>query len=240
MSRISKLEDIRVNAPDTWLGKTFLTFDLDWCSDDVLAHTLSFLEQQQVPATFFVTHETPLLDRIRANPDFELGIHPNFNPLIQGDPAYGATYEEVIDWFRRLVPEATSVRSHSLVTGSNICAALARKGFHQECSDFVPANAKVLLKPWETCIPGMVKIPYHWEDDVHFLSGWSYDPAHYLHDEQINVFDFHPIHVFLNSCSEGPYSAVKQQLQNTDVLRNHIEPGYGTWHFLQDLVALCR
>jgi len=57
----------------------YLTFDLDWACDCVIEDTLLLLEHENVPATIFVTHDTPLLKRMRENPNIELGVHPNFN-----------------------------------------------------------------------------------------------------------------------------------------------------------------
>ena len=73
---------INCQDPHTWRGKIFLTFDLDWCHDEVLRYLLDSLEQRNLSATFFVTHQTDLLERMRNNSQFELGIHPNFNYLL--------------------------------------------------------------------------------------------------------------------------------------------------------------
>jgi len=72
----------------SWQGKIFLTFDLDWCSDEVLCYTLEIIEKYDIKATFFITHYTPLLEKIRKNSNIELGIHPNFNYLLSRDFRY--------------------------------------------------------------------------------------------------------------------------------------------------------
>lgn len=72
---------IRVDDPSTWQGKTFLTLDVDWAHDVVLSHCINIVEGSGVPATWFITHYTPLLERLRENKNFELGIHPNFKAL---------------------------------------------------------------------------------------------------------------------------------------------------------------
>ncbi|WP_414734117.1 hypothetical protein [Bordetella pseudohinzii] len=48
---------------------------MDWAADFVLADTIDLLAG--LPAIWFVTHSTPLLDCLRAEPGAELGIHPN-------------------------------------------------------------------------------------------------------------------------------------------------------------------
>ena len=83
------IKDINIKDSKSWENKIFLTFDLDWCSDEVLEYTLNLLEQFNVKAIFFITHYTKLLDRMKKNESFELGIHPNFNFLLNGDFRYG-------------------------------------------------------------------------------------------------------------------------------------------------------
>lgn len=60
----------------------FFTFDIDWACDEVLSDTIDIIEAAGVSATFFVTHQTTLLERLRANSAIELGVHPNFNTLL--------------------------------------------------------------------------------------------------------------------------------------------------------------
>jgi len=71
-------------------------------------------------ATWFVTHDTPLISRLRTNSKFELGIHPNFDFLIQGEPRNGGNAQEVVARLLEIVPEAKSVRSHSMTQSSRL------------------------------------------------------------------------------------------------------------------------
>jgi len=89
-----KIKTINVKNKPSWDGKLFLTFDVDWCSDEVLSYTLDIVEKYDINSTFFITHQTALLDRMRENPKIELGIHPNFNPLLNGDFQYGRKCEK--------------------------------------------------------------------------------------------------------------------------------------------------
>ena len=91
--RFENIKYINLNARSSWQDKIFLTFDIDWCSDELLLYALNFIEEYKLKATFFVTHETGLLERMRDNENIELGIHPNFNPLLSGDFRYCQSYE---------------------------------------------------------------------------------------------------------------------------------------------------
>ena len=100
-----KIKTINVKNKPSWDGKLFLTFDVDWCSDEVLSYTLDIVEKYDINSTFFITHQTALLDRMRENPKIELGIHPNFNPLLNGDFQYGRSIREVIEFYKKIVLE---------------------------------------------------------------------------------------------------------------------------------------
>ena len=66
------VQEITLNDPTSWNGNIYLTFDIDWASDEVLGYTIDLLESFNARATFFVTHDTQLLKRLRENPNFEL------------------------------------------------------------------------------------------------------------------------------------------------------------------------
>ena len=66
---------------------------------------------------------------------------------------------------------------------------------------------------------GLVRIPYNWEDDVHYLFNRGYDDLGIdLFNDGLNVLDFHPIHVFLNTDSQGTYNNAKTYYQNPEEL----------------------
>ena len=114
MQMFETISSIQVENEESWREKIFLTIDIDWAHDEILLDTIELVEEAGVAATWFVTHETEVLERLRSNPYFELGIHPNFNFLLQGDARNGGNAGEVISNVVQMVPEATSVRSHSM------------------------------------------------------------------------------------------------------------------------------
>ena len=85
MRRFEKLCRVEASEPSSWEGKLFVTFDIDWAHDLILTDTLSLVLSFNVPATWFATHATPVLESICNSELFELGIHPNFNPLLLGE-----------------------------------------------------------------------------------------------------------------------------------------------------------
>ena len=207
--------------PASWDGRIFLTFDIDWADDAVIEATIDLVEQAGVPATWFVTHDTPVLARLRANPSFELGIHPNFLPLLmQGNPRNGATAGEVVDRLLEIVPEAKSVRSHSLIQSGRLLELFRDKGLTHEANSFIPEQSGMALRPWIDWF-GMIKVPYFWEDDF-----WCEAPARASIEEVharpgIRGYDFHPIHVFLNTDRLSRYEEARPAFGDAEALERH-------------------
>lgn len=66
-----------------WNENIYLTFDMDWAIDEVLEDFYELLKKYRVTGTIHVTHETKMLEEFRGDRSLDLGIHPNFNPLLQ-------------------------------------------------------------------------------------------------------------------------------------------------------------
>ncbi len=113
-----KICNIDIEKEESWKSNVFFTFDVDWASDEVFNETLDLLDSYNASATFFCTHETKVLERLRAGDRYEIGVHPNFNFLLEGNFRYGSNYKEVLKYYKAIVPESVSVRSHSLTQQS--------------------------------------------------------------------------------------------------------------------------
>ena len=118
--QFGKIREVVPEHAETWEDRVFLTFDLDWCTDEVLEYTIELVEKAGAPATWMVTHDTPLLERLHANDRFEVGIHPNFEPLLNGNFTKGSSAEEVVGQLLSFIPEAKTVRSHSMAQSNHL------------------------------------------------------------------------------------------------------------------------
>lgn len=230
------IKNIDVNNLESWQNKIFLTFDIDWCSDEVLSYTLDIIEKYNIKATFFVTHETKLLERMRKNPNIELGIHPNFNPLLNGDFRYGKNIDDVIKYYKRIVPEAVSVRSHSMTQSSPVLDSFEKFGLLYDCNTFIPYSSNIELKPYKHWTEKLIKIPYFWEDDVRCIYKWEWTVEKFIGYKSIKVFDFHPIHVYLNTEHLDRYEKSREWHNCEENLPKHRYESYGTQSFLVDLI----
>jgi hypothetical protein len=219
----------------TWDGKTILTFDIDWACDEVIEETIDLVEQAKTPATWFITHDSPVLGRLRANPVFELGIHPNFLFLLDGDGRNGRNAEEVLDRLLTIVPEAKSVRCHSLVQSGRLLQLFAKKGLTHDCNAFIPARSAIELKPWVAWFD-IIQVPYGWEDDFTAATN-AWDDGTPPADSGLEGFDFHPIHVFLNTESLDRYEATRDLHREPALLLDKRHRGYGTRTALLEVLS---
>jgi hypothetical protein len=235
------VSSIRSDDPASWSGKLFLTIDVDWAHDDVILDTIDLLEAEGVSATWFVTHDSPVLAHLRRNPQFELGIHPNFNWLLAGDPRNGKDAREVVSRMMDLVPDAKCVRSHSMTQSSYLLDVFSSAGLTHDVNHFVPASVGAELRPW-TLWNGMTRVPYFWEDDIAciyeakgIMEPTVFDAART--GTGVKVFDFHPIHVFLNTEDLERYERTRQLHRAPRELLQERHPGYGARSRLQELLV---
>jgi hypothetical protein len=128
------------------------------------------------------------------------------------------------------------MRTHGLVQSTALLAlARERTPIRVDASLFLPGAAA--LEPIDYPLaPGtIVRVPYLWEDDAEMLKpapawdAWAVAAG----TQGLAVFDFHPIHVVLNSADTRAYETLKRRglahatPADVEALR-HDGPGAGT------------
>ena len=228
--------------PMRTLDAVGLTFDTDWAPDFAIDWVANLLERESVPATWFITHSSPAIARLHTRPDlFELGIHPNLLP----NSTHGSNPSQVFAHCLALVPQATSMRTHGLYQTSNLLFQTLRETpITTDVSLFLGHNAG--LSPTEFYGAGkcLLRIPYYWEDDLEMERPspcWSATPM-LAKSAGLRIFDFHPIHVYLNSSDMRAYNALKALGQplhtlTAPALEPYIYAGQGARTMLQSLLA---
>lgn len=219
-----------------------ITFDLDWAPDFMIDSVAKLLKDREVKSTWFVTHRSAAVDRLRGRPDLcELGIHPNFLPA----SSHGRTPAEVLTHCMNLVPDAVSMRSHGLAQSTPIYEqVLNQTPIKADVSLFLPRVSH--LTPFEYRWAGrtLLRIPYFWEDDYEMFQqnpGWRLQPL-LAAGEGLKVFNFHPIHVYLNSSDLKPYQSLKQLSKNlsglaADQAEPFVQKGNGARTLLEDVLT---
>lgn len=237
----AKISSINPLLPETWQNKIFLTLDIDWAHDDVVNDAIDLIETAGVAATFFVTHDTPVLERLRANSDFELGIHPNFNNLMSPNTKLNLGSEEIITQIKNIVPEATAVRSHSMTQSSVLLEQFKKFGLTHDVNHFIPHNAGMDLVPFELW-NGLCRVPYFWEDDIQVIyehrdsEKFGKLNALPLKAPGLQVYDFHPIHIFLNTENLNRYESTRPSHQHPDELIGARYDGIGIRNAFKELL----
>ena len=237
----STISEISPDSPDTWEDKVFITMDIEWSCDAVLDDTIDLVEDSGLAATWYVTHDTPALGRLRENPLFELGIHPNFNRLLDGEEEQGVSAHTVVDRLMKVVPEATSVRSHSLTSSSKLQEIFVSAGLTHELNTLVPETSG--RRPpdpfygWN----GLTEVAYSNCDFVRSLTRSHLSPQSLLIPTGATVFGFHPIHLFLNTVGIEDYESTRDLHQDATRLIDHRRTERtGTRYLFADLVDAGR
>ena len=232
------LNEIDLQDDTSWRGAVFLTLDIDWACDEVLLDSIELIEQAGVRATFFATHATPLLTRIADNPLFELGLHPNFNELLRGTPdAGGMSATEVVNRLASIIPGTRSFRSHSLSWGDVISQAIRSAGITTVSNHLIPEQSGIVLKPYADWY-GLVHAPYFYQDSACFYFSDNTPIEGLARREGLKVFDFHPMHIYLNSERLERYEGLRELVRRPDVLLENRYEGEGARNSLLRLMEL--
>jgi hypothetical protein len=211
-----------------------LTFDIDWAIDPVIEEAIDLVERYDVAATWFITHDTPIVERLRRNTKFEIAIHPNFNFLLEGDPRNGANAEEVVDRLIAVVPEASAVRSHSLAQSERLVDLFVDRGLLNICNFYIPHQEGRAVAPWPLW-GGAFVVPHCWQDNVSMRTRPTVSMPEIAH-ASLNVFDFHPIHVALNSRTMDLYEQTRHLHRDYSELKKVKEDGWGTRTILEQVL----
>lgn len=217
-----------------------VTIDTDWAPDCTIDFVADQLLAHQVRATWFVTHMSPAIARLKQYPElFELGIHPNFLP----GSTHGDTPDAVLQHCLELVPEASSVRTHSLVQSTPLLRQIsAQTKITTDVSLFLPNISCLRPIAYSWSERSLLRIPYFWADDYEME---QHAPCWRLASflavgEGLKVFAFHPVHIYLNTNRER-YQALKKQVPHIseatpEMLRHYVETGEGPYTLFMELI----
>lgn len=213
------------------MNEPVLTLDVDWAPDFVWWAVMEEIDRRGVRATWFVTHASPVLADLRAAPDrHELGIHPNFLP----GSTHGSEVEDVIAHLLEVVPEARCTRSHGLLQWGDLFRALLATPIRIDSSTFLPGLAGIApVRQWRAG-ESLLRVPFFFADDHELEKPEpTFDLGSHLDVDGLKVFDFHPLHVYLNSSDLSGYADLKRaagDLRNAtaEVVDAYVRDGRGT------------
>lgn len=228
------------------MNQYVLTFDVDWVSDWAIRYVAEMLERNQVRSTWFVTHDSPAIRQMIKRPDlFEIGIHPNLLPGTN----QGGSEQEIFEQLLQLVPNAKVVRTHGLVFSNALMKNLILKygiQFDSSVLLFESANIEPHLRYYKETQRPLVRLPYFWEDSIEILKpSISFDinnPKY--HVPGLKIFDFHPVHVVLNTDAIHSYNWCKDKIGIPNITEQSIRAvrneNTGTYTLLNELIRYIK
>jgi hypothetical protein len=203
-----------------------LTIDTDWASEELVRQTVEMIHAYGCKVTAFCT------DALSTEAD-EVALHPNFVDL---------DLETPIRHLKDVFPNAIGMRSHSLFFTERF------RPIYDAQKLIYDSNAIQYLRRGIRCAAIStltMSIPIYFMDRFHLemaaakadrfsVSQFDWD------DDGLKVFDFHPIHVAMNTSSVEWYERHKIHYHNLDRLRECVAPGEGICTLLEKLLSYIR
>jgi hypothetical protein len=187
-----------------------VTLDIDWAPDHVIRYVARMLLDNSVHATWFVTHDSDAVRELFNHKDiFEFGIHPNFDE----NSTQGSDHDSIIKNLLDIVPDVKLVRTHGLIQSTNTMQKLAAYGLQVDLSIYLPKAKHV--EPFNLYFAKgerIIRHPFVWEDDLEMCCpNTRYEIGDDAYAKDVRIYNFHPIHVYLNSSSIDDYMQYKER-----------------------------
>jgi ubiquinone/menaquinone biosynthesis C-methylase UbiE len=211
------------------------TSDMDWAPESMIEETLNIFLENKVPLTPFVTHHSKTIKEYYKGSNTKyVGLHPNFLP----DSTQGTNFREIISNMGKLWPDAVCFRSHVFFDNSLIAREFYDRGFKYD------SNLCLHLQP--SLVPlqhssGLLRFPVFLEDYLYAIREQIWDLSHILgllKTPGLKIFDFHPVHVCLNTPNIDYYESVKKDINEN--WRKLTYKGKGVRTFLLELLQFVR
>ena len=199
-------------------AEVYLTLDTDWAPEHILEALYSELSSSGAAFTLFCTHESAAIRKFAQLRQCEIALHPNF--LVD------RSEDAVLSDLAKLFPGTKGIRNHVLYYHSRLAALLHKQGL-----EFISNHVRFLnshLEPYYDWT-GLVQFPIYWEDDIHctyFDKRFELNMLK-LETPGLKVFNFHPVHWYLNTNDMPMYFNAKVDLKEPAKAAKHQNSGKG-------------
>jgi len=214
-----------------------ITCDIDWAPDFAVYDLANRLKCEGIQATFMVTHSSDVLSDVR-NLGHTLGIHPNFFP----GSSQGDSPEDIMENLLKIVPDAIVMRTHGLYQSSRLLEMISKKYPTIEIDLSLLTYGSSFVEFSNLYFEGscLRRLNYNWEDDIAFGDP-KIDWANPLELARASIYDFHPIHVALNSSSSDRYRELITEMKGrlslaTPAVVGKLRQDFGVGTFLDALL----
>jgi hypothetical protein len=204
-----------------------ITIDVDWADDEWIEYVDEKLKYRGCKATWFITHDSDAVRGLFSNKNYEIGIHPNILRCDVTSNGFREPMRDIISLYKSFSQDRTPprvVRSHKLVQSIDILCDFARcYKLDIDVSDFLPYHEN--LHPYQFYMgieSKIMRVPYNWQDDFILRDPTRNDfydvdeiqagMRNYIraHTHGLNIFNFHPVHVFFNHGNFTEYEKNKK------------------------------
>ncbi len=190
-----------------------ITSDIDWAEDEVITYMLDILDEYDCKATLFCTHD---ISSIKGIDKHELAIHPNFTS--------GRPEVEVLRELKTLFPKAKGTRSHCLYLHSKLFDIYRELDLVYD-SNYLVSNQ--IVHPFYLS-DNILEIPMFFEDDSYLSKSSDFTLASLdMQSDGLRVFNFHPIHIFLNTRQLSDYEDAKKYSCEPNKIAGYRNKGEG-------------
>lgn len=213
------------------MNNIVLSIDIDWAPDFMIEDTINILSKCGTKATWFVTHKTDMLEEIRKNKNFELGLHPNFLKDFKNGEDYSKTIENLLSF----VPDAKGIRTHALFYHHYLLEVYVKYGLKYDSSIYLKEISGILPFVVSVGNKKIVKIPFFWSEECNLKQNVSFDNI------GLKVLCLHPVHIFLNSCNPENYTRLKNDVDisscsEKDAKKYINNINFGTRNFIESIL----
>ena len=200
-----------------------LTLDTDWAPQPLVEESVELIQESGCKVTVFCTGKYDIAADEKA-------IHPNFTNVDE--------LELPISDLKEMLPNAAGIRSHCLFFTERL------RPYYEKYGLIYDSNAMQYLQDGISCSKigrTTLSIPIYFMDRFHlemadgkvdrFATDWID-----WHGSGLKVFDFHPIHVFLNTTSVAHYEEAKADYHSPEKLERWVASGEGIRTMLVDIL----
>lgn len=212
-----------------------LTLDVDWAPDFIIEDIAKRISKKKIKATWFITHYSEIIESLKLNPLFELGIHPNFNT----NSTQGKDPDDILKNLKKIIPKAKSIRTHGLIQSTEILLKFKKYNIKNDVSILLSNEHD--LKPHYSKYLGIFRFPFFWEDDVEIMENSNWEGVKKkINIKGLKIFNFHPIHIFLNSDDMKNYNKLKKKYSlqdlDRDIVTKYINQNLGAGTFFDEFL----
>jgi hypothetical protein len=208
------------------------TSDIDWAPESMIENTLKLFSKNNIALTPFLTGYSCAIKKAYTGRKAQyVGIHPNF----LSNSTQGRSADEIVSNLCNIWPKAECFRSHSFFDNSLIAKKFYEKGFKYDSNLCLNLQSGIVPLKHSS---GIIRFPVFLEDDSHIAEGFKgsvSDIVDIIKTPGLKIFNFHPIHICLNTPNMKYYEKIKKVVNGKN-WGNFIYNGSGARTFLMELL----